>query len=73
MFEKVARKIRWHYSCYIEVSTNLLEQALGAGLDSGGGDKGGGNVPKRIDKCQSTFFRVDPGYHPKDTTGQYVQ
>ena len=43
------------------------------GSGSGGGDKGGGNVPKRIDKCQSTFFRVDPGYHPKDTTGQDVQ
>ena len=34
MFEKVAGKIRWHYSCYIEVSTNLLEQALGAGLEA---------------------------------------
>ena len=34
MFEKVAGKIRWHYSCYIEVPTNLLEQALGAGLEA---------------------------------------
>ena len=43
------------------------------GSGSGGVDKGGGNVPKRIDKCQSTFIRVDPRYHPKDTTGQDVQ